>query len=322
MTSRPTPIDLTFDVSETSDLPGFVLSTVCQPPLLRSSSLPPLWACLIHGGSYDAGYWDLQVSGSPPGTYSLSWFLAEHGIGTVAIDLPGSGPRASGQWPQRGEDLTPERIAWACHQAVQQIRERLQQGTLTPGLPVVEQPLIAGLGHSFGGGIATIMQGTHETFDMLGIMGWPQGPLVIPGMDMGALQQRLVPDEHGLIDQGRVEWHDAFFLEDVPEEVREADSRVYTKFPVGILGLVASPGYTVPYASAIRVPVLVLLGERDMALQPPAEKHYFPQSADVTLYVQEGSAHLHLYSQVHMAVKVSLLHWLWQASDLRTATLL
>jgi len=316
------PVPLTFDISGMLGVSGTEqrIAARCFSPRITSPYLPPVWAFLMHGGSYSWRYWHLQVEGEQPDTYSFAAFLAEHGIGVVAIDHPGCG---MSRWDCHGEELTLETVARADYLAVRQLRERLASGTLIPGLAPVADARIVGVGHSMGGGIGTAMAGQYpDCFDAWAALGWTNQPLQFVGMDEQTIAETLRHAENGYVTQlseNRALMRALFYLEDVPARVIEADERWSTTIPSGVLSLML-PGVTAQYARHIRVPVLMLFGAPvDVVADPTAEPAQYPNAASTTLLIQQGSAHCHSFSRQHLTVKVLVLRWLWHLADTHEA---
>jgi len=299
---------LTFDVSGLLDnIPGVLpISAHLFFPTNTSPYLPSLWAYLIHGGSYDWHYWDLEVPGYPPDAYSVARYMARHGIGVIAVDSPGAGEI---RWPVTGDKLVLEVLAEAHYQAIQQMRARLVSGDLIPGLAPVQHPRIVIMGHSMGGATGVALAGLHpECCDALAVLGWTNQSPIIPRVDMMALMPHLMPDANGDIHLPRKLMRPAFYLPDVPMAVIEADERLATTMP-GIASL--NPA---PYAKSISIPVLSLFGEVDNATTPELEPGTYPAAASHTLYVVQGSANCHALSGVRETVDLLLLRWLWEHS--------
>ncbi len=314
-----TPIPLTFDVSGRLDVSGSEqrIAAHCFPPRRVLSYLSPVWVFLMHGGSYDWHYWHLPVEGYPPDTYSFAAYLAEHGIGAVVIDHPGCG---KSHWDCPGTELTLERVALANYLAVQQMRARLANGDLIPGLAPVPNARITGIGHSMGGAIGTTMQSLYpDCFDALGVLGWTHQALQLGGTDAHVDASVQSPD-NGYLNataDNRTLMRPFFYLEDVPLKVIEADERWATSIPIGVLSIL-HPGITAQYACRIRVPVLMLFGAPiDVVSDPMSEPEQYPNAANRTLFIQQGSAHCHCFSSQHTTVKLLILRWLWQIASPR-----
>jgi pimeloyl-ACP methyl ester carboxylesterase len=317
------PVPLTFDLSGMLGVSGSDqrIAARCFPPRITSPYLPQVWAFLMHGGSYSWRYWHLQVEGDEPDTYSFAAYLAEHGIGVIAIDHPGCG---MSRWDCHGEELTLETVARADYLAVLQARERLASGSLIPGLAPVSEARIVGVGHSMGGGIGTVMAGQYpDCFDAWAALGWTNQPLQLAGIEEQATASSLRHIENGYVlaqTETRALMRTLFYLEDVPARVIEADERWATTVPVGVLTLML-PGTAAQYARRIRVPVLILYGApRDVVADPATEPGQYPNAASTTLLIQQGSAHCHNFSRQHLTVKALVLRWLWQVADTREAS--
>jgi len=315
MMSQALSHTLTFDVSGRIGIPGTDASGTlpivahCFPPRWTSPYLPHLWTYLIHGGSYDWHYWHLEVPGHPSDAYSFAQFLARHGIGVIAIDCPGCG---ESRWACSGGEITLERIAHANSLAIQQARQLLESGDLIPGLAAVQDARVVVIGHSMGGAIATTLAALYpDCCEALAVMGWTNQPGQMPGVDEEALVPYLTPDPDGYLRLPKKLMREAFFLEDVPEDVIRADERWDSPMPSATVLSLFTPRRTAPFAREVRMPVLMLFGERDATASPEQEPETFPRAPRRDLYIVEGSAHCHLISQKRMEAELIVLHWLW-----------
>ena len=311
----PIPLTVNVDVSdflgdESGEQP---IAAYCFPPQHTSPHLPQTWAYLMHGGSYDWHYWHLPAAvGFPTDTYSFAAYLSRHGVGAIAVDHPGCGAGAS-RWDCEGSALTLETIAQAHYQAVVQMRGRLKEGTLVPGVAPVPNARVVGIGHSMGGAIAVATQGVYRVFDALGVLGWSNQELLLPGLDLAELMEAIPFDGQGYSHAQRGALRYAFYLEDVDSAVIAADERWVTTTPVGLMSVI-QPGVTASYASEISAPVLMLFGERDVTTRYETEPSTYPRASKRSLYIQQGSAHCHNLSTVHETVKLLVLRWLWEVT--------
>src|SRR6478672_6604522 len=116
------------------------------------------------GGSYGRDYWDIHLPGR--GGYSFAEHMTARGFVVIAADPLGVGD--SGR-PGDGTLCTYDALADAAHGAVQLIRARLTEGTLTADLPPVAAPRVVGVGHSMGGGLVVLQQAQWGSYDAIGV---------------------------------------------------------------------------------------------------------------------------------------------------------
>lgn len=117
---------------------------------------------LLHGGSYDHGYWDIgTVNGR---NYSYVEYMAARGYALLAIDLPGTDGRTGG-------DVELDAVAKAIGGALRRIR-----AGATPVPSRFATNGISLVGHSLGGTLATYILGHFGTADRLVVMSTGFGP--------------------------------------------------------------------------------------------------------------------------------------------------
>ena len=248
------------------------------------------------GGTYDKRYWHLEVPGHPG--YSFAEDLAARGVVVVALDHLGVGESTVLDPPT----LTSGVVAAADHHVVEAVRARLATGDLAPGLAPAPDAFVVGVGHSMGGMLVVRQQGRHRSFDAVAVLGWSN-----IGLDVHADDDAVVGRFAGLTEAALAErWrefgdptrignraglHGLFYLDDVPQAVRDADAAAESTLP-GIAGYAAAlPGMAAADAAAIDVPVLVGFGAVDTSPDPHAEVACYRSSRHVTLHVLAGSAH-------------------------------
>ena len=181
------------------------------------------------------------------------------------------------------------------------MRQKLAAGTLIDGLGPVERPVTVGIGQSMGGSLTIVQQGRHHCYDGIGVLGYsPQRtlpptapgtpPLRCPGCPAtppwprassteraGAGRARRRREPRGHLDA--MAW--GFHYDDIDPEVVRRDIDDYParhgdRAAVGLgHGAVRPsrcgawrPGGSLAEAAAVRCPVLVALGERDVLVDP------------------------------------------------------
>lgn len=273
---------------------------------------PPLWIFAIPGSTADWRYFDLEFPGRESEGYSWADYLTARGVGLVAIDNLGIGDSV---FPAHGSRLTLELLADANHQAVTQVRERLAAGTLVAGLESIGSPFLCGVGHSGGGGVSIVQQGTFQSFDALSVLGMAADDMEIHGGHDGVVSEFEVT-EAGLLHRSSIAptaWARGY-LEDVPEDI--VRGRAILPFPPSFPS-VMQRGTLLPYAASITCPVFVGMGEVDYVGSPFDEPGRYERSRDVTVYVQPGSAHWHFMSSRRRELWTAHYNWLWSRARFR-----
>ena len=75
----------------------------------------------------------------------------------------------------------------------------LRDGRLAADIPAVVDPIVLGIGQSMGGSLTIVLQGQHETFDGIGVLGYSAIHTVLPmppgtpPIQMPALPRGQVP---------------------------------------------------------------------------------------------------------------------------------
>ncbi len=295
------PIDLSFDVTdalppEVTQGARAVISAwafVPDDPALLGDR--PSVIVLTNGGSYDKRYHHAVVPGHEG--YSAAEALAALGHIVLLPDHLGAG--GSSRMPVQ-KLATRQIVACANHAAVEQFRNLLVKGNLTPALPPLAQVFIAGGGHSMGGMLATIQQANHGTYDALLVLGY-----TAQGVH-GTMNGRKFAYAH-LMPQGESEVPDYtindrsaqrqnFHWSDVPEDVIAYDDTLNSETPSQIGRVSIQTGIIAAEAAQVRCPVFVGLGEQDVSPNPAAEALFFRNSADFTVYQLSKSAHCQAFA--------------------------
>lgn len=310
----PTPI--AFTITGIEALPGsHQIVGWCFPPTSASSSFPtPVWMFLCPGGGEERHYFHLEVEGYAADAYSFASFYASRGIGVVVIDLPGTG---ESRWGCDGSLLTLDLVAQANHQAVCQMRERLRQGTLVGQIPAIEQVVVAGFGHSNGGGVSIVQQAIYKSFDLLGNLGAPCGTPSRP-RDLETMTNLFhIERGYATINLNAVATP-LLYMEDVPLAVRQTYESYITiaPLPIHLLSLL-QPGTLAQYAQNVDVPILLVFGERDISSAPRQEPQFYTSTRDCTLYEQPRAAHHHNLASTRHELWMYIYNWLWAVHPAR-----
>jgi pimeloyl-ACP methyl ester carboxylesterase len=279
------------DITGRTELPGHshVAAWAVLPPV---DSVAEIRAVLFGypGGTYTKRYFHFEVPDHPG--YSMADYLADSGFAFVACDPLGVGDSSR----PSAELLTFAMMAAANNIAVADLLAMLGRGDLA-GPPLSPTAKCIGVGHSSGGGIVTVQQANHRSFDGLAVLGhsaikpqWPKPPAALRDIPQPSPER----DSQGYVIKPRTPlqlWN--FFLDDVPREVIAADADFVAPLPPCYLeedgGMYG--GGTSKYASGVDVPVFLSFAERDAAVSPHLEPTCYPRSPDVTLFLQPRAAH-------------------------------
>jgi alpha-beta hydrolase superfamily lysophospholipase len=253
--------------------------------LPESLGRDPIVCCCVPGGGMSRGYFDIEAPAAL-GNFSMARHLVDRGFVVVTLDPPGVG---ESDVPDDGYTLTPDVVADVNARAFDQV--------------LAEWPDVfrVGVGHSAGALLTVAQQARHRTYDALGLFGFGRG---------GHDQFRLTPEEReqagGIVELTRQRFGDPlpgggstttspFLLGgmEVPAEALEALGAVKTRL-LGVVGLTSMiPGSVDVEMAAVDVPVLLALGEHDIAGDPHTIPSCFTGCGDFTLFVLPDTGHNH-----------------------------
>jgi pimeloyl-ACP methyl ester carboxylesterase len=286
---------------------------VFAPPVVRPEA-PPLVVDLLAGATYTKSYWHLTGDAFPGKTYSLAQYLVEHLHAIViACDHPGTGESSR---PSDGYTITLECLAETHAQVIHQLRDHLGKGTLLRDMPPLPAIRLLGGGHSMGAAVQALLQGQWQLYDAVALLGWTQGAIDMTRYDQALLQEVLVPNAQGYIDPLplRVASRPVFYGGYVTDAQREADERLATPMPGGILGALMTPGATAAAAKKISVPVYLAFGSLDVSSNPHGEVAAYTQAQDVSLFILPDSPHCHNLAPSHPQLWHHLAEWMMRLS--------
>jgi pimeloyl-ACP methyl ester carboxylesterase len=252
----------------------------------------------LPGGAMSRGYFDLQAQGN----FSFAAALVARGYIVVTLDPLGIGDSSR---PQDGYQLTPEILARANAAAVAAIQRELASGSLA-GRPLGAARAI-GVGHSMGAMLTGIQQAHHASYDALMLFGFGTKGLVIA---LSEEERRYAGDPSGtrenLVRLARLRSPDPYPPVPRTQQGRElfagatADRRgiealnrvrAVLLLTAGLYSMI--PGSVLPECAQIKVPLLLALGDRDMAGPPHEVPASYPGSSDITLLVLPSTGHAH-----------------------------
>jgi len=324
--------ELRIDVTGQAAIPGKleIAATAYLPDPARLTDRPVAIFALPGGGT-NRHYYDIHLPGHEG--YSEAEHHVARGFILIAIDHLGVGDSTK----RALDTMRIEDIAQADDAAVREIARRLMQGTLAAGYPPLPNLFKVGIGHSMGGGITIIMQGRYQTYDAIAPHGYSAIHTVLPqpteaarlrGMQGPNRRASRWTDPATLsLAQSSKSTSDyiyPFFWEDVPQDIIEADlgggspgqhaagrpTAIWTdrSIPNCVIAML-SPGYVAEEAAMISVPVLIMLGERDVVPTPLAEPAAYQSATDISVVIVPHLAHNHNLGSARQIVWDRLTDW-------------
>ncbi|HEV8311842.1 MAG TPA: hypothetical protein VGQ23_02155 [Burkholderiaceae bacterium] len=320
-------IELRIDVSHAVPHAGRheIAMTAWLPPA-ESMVLPrPVVIFASPGGGYTRHYYDIQAPGHEG--YSQAEAHVRNGFIVIAYDHLGVGDSST----QHLCDYTVPHLAAANDAAVREVTARLLAGTLSEALPPLPGLVRIGIGQSMGGCLTIVMQGRHATFDAIAPLGYSAIHTVLPQRDetdrQRALQSHARIGSRALADisveessREVVDFVYPFHWDDVPRDILDADMAggyplretapawgSLTVPPCAVTMM--TPGVVAAEAAAIKVPLLIAMGERDVCPDPHAEPSAYTGSKDVSLFVVPRMAHMHNFASTRALLWSRLGSW-------------
>jgi pimeloyl-ACP methyl ester carboxylesterase len=319
-------IDLRIDVSSAVPLAGrHEVAMTAFLPSADSLGSKPIAIFASPGGGYTRHYYDIQLPGHSG--YSQAEAHVRSGFIFVAYDHLGVGDSTT----EHLGDYSVPQLAAANDAAVREVTRRLVTGTLSDGLPPLPNLACIGIGQSMGGCVTVVMQGRHATFDAIAPLGFSALHTVLPQRDAAERQRGL--DHHLRVgsrdvaqisvaeaSQGVVDFVYPFHWEDVPADIVAADMvggfpLRKTAPPWGSLTVppcavtMMTPGVVAQEARAIKVPLLIGVGERDVCPDPHAEPSAYTGSGDVSLFIVPRMAHMHNFASSRQQLWSRIERW-------------
>ena len=291
--------------------------TMAATVFVPESPLPSCPAVFAFpGGGYSRCYFDLRIGDGT--AYSQAQHHTDGGVVLVAIDHLCTGDSSS---PVDPLAVTLEQLAEANAIAAGAITRRIETGSLGVDAPPIRLSGSVGIGQSMGGCILTVQQGRWATFDAVAFLGWSGRHTAFPDPSGGSLAI-AVPGRGDDLRTAALptmftseQFRYCFHYDDVPAAVVAADLgeseggdwRSSGAPPCAITML--APGVVAGEAAAIRAPVLVACGERDVVPDPHAEPAAYPLSSDVTLTITPRMSHMHNFAGTREQLWDRLLSW-------------
>ncbi len=253
------------------------------------------------GGAMNRRYFDLHTEAAPS-EFSFAAHMTARGFIVVTLDPLGIGTSTR---PADGFELTPDVLTLAGARATAVVRHELLAGTLTGSAIAALRSI--GVGHSMGAMLTAMQQAQHGSHDALMLFGFgTQGlPVALTPEELGyannpvATRAALVrlararsPEPYAEI--GRTPQGKELFAGDKADR-RGVDALQAARAPLlvtpGLFSMI--PGSSAPECAQIAVPLLLGVGDRDIAGPPQQIPASFAHSSDITLWVLPGTGHCH-----------------------------
>jgi pimeloyl-ACP methyl ester carboxylesterase len=271
---------------------------------------PPTVLCCLPGGALTRGYYHLQASGGSQTNggqddFSFAACMTSQGFIVVTIDPIGIGGSSR---PRDGFELTPDVLVAANVRAVESIRQDLVSGSLTDRLPPLPGLRTVGVGHSMGAMLTAMQQASDHQHVAVMLLGF--GTKGLPG-ELSAEGAAFAGDPVGarenVVRLARARGGDPY--PEIPPsrqaraifagenaEHRGVEALQSARAPLlvtaGLFSMI--PGSSAAECARIDVPVLLAVGDRDIAGPPHQIPASFPASPDVTLLVLPATGHCHI----------------------------
>jgi len=280
-----------------------VAATVIFAPDLVQESGAKRVLFMLPGAGYSRHYYDMTLKGDE--TYSQAAFHAARGDIVVLMECVGAGQSVI----LGGVEASFSMLAEAHHLAVQALSARLSGGAIDARLPSLNAFVTVGVGQSLGGAVTIITQSSHQTFDMLAVLG------------ASALHTRI-PSRHGHEGSEEIDWLYAMHSDETPPEIVAIDweggypERVSVpdfgtdNIPSCTFDLLSRQDYLAPYAKAISVPVFLGYGARDTCGNPHGEPGAYLSATDIALTIVPEMAHMHNFAPTRLRLWKRLGNWL------------
>lgn len=269
---------------------------------------PPTVLFCVPGGGHNHRYFDLVIpgeAGAPDDiTFSFARRMVEQGFIVVLFDPLATGASSR---PEAGYDLHPDVLAEATARAVAELQQRLRDGTATPDLPALPDLVSIGVGHSLGALTILFQQDRTRSHRAIALLGFATrgSPENLPAEDshlannpslaraeLSALTRKRFPEtpypfiktggRGAQIYGGGAEKRVMAVMRQIPDNLLAAS---------GMFAVI--PGSTAPEAARVEVPVLIVVGDKDMTgpvdeLAPP-----FARSPKVEVVELPDTGHSH-----------------------------
>jgi pimeloyl-ACP methyl ester carboxylesterase len=290
-----------------------VAVSVVAPPQPK-----PVVLFCVPGGGMNRKYFDLVASGDD--SYSFAVQMAQRGFISVLVDPLGVGGSSR---PRDSYALSAEVLARANAHVAEQLVSGLRNGSIIKALGAIPNVVSVGVGHSMGALLTIVQQAAYRQHAGIAVLGFSTRGL--PEYLMG--EARELARDPAAVRGEIVRLARATFGEDYPWIGRTAEgSDLYagkSAEPQGVEAIKAArerllpvpafqsmlPGNVAPEAAKIDVPVLVTLGEHDMAGPPLEAPKAFTASPAVTFKLLPGAGHSHFLFASRVELFDALAQW-------------
>jgi alpha-beta hydrolase superfamily lysophospholipase len=237
-------------------------------------------------------------------SYSQARWHAERGAVFVAVDHLGTGESAH---PDPALLSTPEPLALANKATSTAVLRLLAGDRLSPGWGALGEPAVLAMGHSMGGALTIILQGQHDFFDGVAILGYSAFHTTVPLPPDATDDHRPRPHRvRNSPPENLGIWAERTFKQDRAArqwfgrwDDEEAEEMRRHRWIVPLASKTMPPaaqsmnsvGYASEEASRILSPVFLGYGVRDVGRNPWEEPRYFWRSRDVQLAVIPRMTH-------------------------------
>jgi alpha-beta hydrolase superfamily lysophospholipase len=312
-------VDLEVDVTEAAALgePASLALTITFADRIAGD---PVVCFAKPGAGYSRRYFTEDLPG--PGHGAQADWHARRGWIVVSVDHLGVGD-SSQHDPAR---LSYGPVVAASEAAESEVRQKLAAGTLAEGLAPVPNAVTIGIGQSMGGCLTLIQQGRYHSYDGIAVLGYSPvytHPPTAPGTPPLALP--WIPRDTQLADgvvlngpalaeldpaqsptPADMAW--GFHYDDIDAAIVDRDVTDFptrggnpppwgsATIPVTVAMWCVTPGGAAAEAAAVRCPVLVALGERDVLVDPRGDVRAYLSSPSVDFFVCPRMAHMHNFA--------------------------
>ena len=297
---------LSIDVTAATPSLGGPMHVVVELVLPVRGAPAALLVCLP-GGAMNRRYFDLPT---PPGEEEVSFAraLAAEGFAVATVDPLGVGESTLPDDPYL---LTVDVAAAATNLVARTLIDGLRQGSLVEGLGTLPKLRAIGVGHSFGAAVTLAQQAADPLYDAVALLGFhvrvtPPYPLREEdrGISAAEARTRLVELARRNVDAP------AAFLDSAPSGRMVSAASAADRLLAGASVHAMVPDLLAPDAGAITVPVLIVLGDRDLHGPPHEAPKIYTASQDVTLLVLSATRHNHFIYPTRTALFGRIARWI------------